>query len=67
MKVRLLIGANAYACITEHGMQHDIRLESGKHASKSLRSYAESQRLRAKQAIESAERAERAANVLEDM
>lgn len=39
--VRMLIGANAYACIRQDdGSQTDIRLSAGKSAQSSLREYA---------------------------
>lgn len=64
-KVKLMFGASAYACITECGVNFDIRLTPGRKASTSLREYAEEQRARAACMIESAERAERAAIVLD--
>ena len=65
MKVRMLIGANAYACIRENGVQHDILLSPGKSAIASLREYAAENRKQAAAQIERAERAERAALHLE--
>ena len=64
-EVRLLIGANAYACITENGVSFDVRLAPGRLAATALREYAEVQRARAACLIENAERAERAAVVLD--
>ena len=65
-KVRLLIGASAYACITESGVQFDVRLAPGRLAATALREYAEIERARAACLIENAERAERAAIVLQN-
>lgn len=66
MKVRLLIGANAYACVTlDNGHRVDIRLDAGKSAHASLREYAEKMRIEADRKIEMAEIAECAATVLE--
>lgn len=64
-QVRLIIGASAYAVITECGGQFDVRLTPGRRASTALREYASEQRARAACIIESAERAERAAIVLD--
>lgn len=65
MNVRLIIGASAYACITENGRAIDIRLEPGKGAPQSLRNYAQEQRDRAQRALDMADIAERAAAKLE--
>lgn len=65
--VKLLIGANAYACIEESGRKTDILLSHGKGAPASLREYAADQRQRAKKLTELAELAERAAKVLESV
>lgn len=64
-KVNLLIGAHAYACIEECGVRFDVRLAPGRKASTALREYAEIERARAACLIENAERAERAAAVLD--
>ena len=64
-QVRLLIGASAYACITECGVKFDVRLAPGRLAATALREYAESERARAACLIEKAELAERAALVLD--
>ena len=64
-KVALFYGASAYACITECGVRFDVRLTPARRASTSLREYAEEQRARAACIIENAERAERAAFVLD--
>lgn len=64
-QVSLFFGAHAYACITECGVRFDVRLTPGRKAATSLREYAEEQRARAACIIESAERAERAASVLD--
>lgn len=64
-QVKLIIGANAYACVTECGVKFDIRLTPGRLAATSLREYAAEQKARADCLIESAERAERAAAWLE--
>lgn len=63
-KVRILIGASAYACITECGVQFDVRLAPGRKAETALREYAAIERARAECLIENAERAERAADCL---
>lgn len=63
-KVKLLIGANAYACITESGVAFDVKLAPGKSAESALREYASEQRERAQSLIANAEMAERAALVL---
>lgn len=41
MKVTILIGAHAYACIEEDGRKTDILLQPGKSASRSLMDYAD--------------------------
>ncbi|MDB6151513.1 MAG: hypothetical protein JWQ44_2961 [Chthoniobacter sp.] len=64
-QVRLIIGASAYACIKECGVQFDVRLAPGRSAAVALREYAEVERARAACIIENANRAERAATVLE--
>lgn len=64
-KVRIIIGASAYACITECGVQFDIRLAPGRLAATALREYAQTERARALCLIDNAERAERAAQVLD--
>jgi hypothetical protein len=61
MDVKIFVGAHAYACITDAGVKHDIRLEPGKSANESLKSYAKGKRRKAAEYIEEAERAERAA------
>ncbi|MFA7334866.1 MAG: hypothetical protein WC130_11330 [Kiritimatiellia bacterium] len=66
MKVRLLIGANAYACITQaNGRQTDIRLNPGKSAVKSLRESAAEYLERARHFERMATLAGDAADVLE--
>lgn len=66
MNVRILIGANAYACIEEQGgRKTDIRLEPGKSAQASLHAYAVDQRERAARLLELATLAENAAAVLD--
>lgn len=64
-QVKLIIGASAYACITEGGVKFDVRLAPGRLASTALREYAEIERARAACLIENAERAERGAVVLD--
>lgn len=64
-QVRLIIGASAYACITECGVKFDIRLAPGRLAATALREYAEMERARAACLIEKAELAERGAAVLD--
>ena len=65
-QVRLIIGANAYACITEGGVRFDVKLAPGRLAATALREYAETERARAACLIENAERAERAAAVMDE-
>lgn len=65
MQVNLLIGANAYACISENGRKTDILLSPGKGASQSLREFAQEQRARAARIADMASLAERAADKLE--
>lgn len=65
-KVDIIIGASAYAVITECGVRFDVRLSPGRTAATALREYAEIQRARAACLIENAERAERAAVVQEE-
>lgn len=60
MHVKLLIGANAYACIEDEGVKHDVLLSPGKSAQASLREYAADARRRVATLLEHAERAERA-------
>jgi hypothetical protein len=60
MEVRIIIGAHAYACITDAGVKHDIRLEPGKSANESLKNYARDKRRKAAEYLADAERAERA-------
>ena len=63
--VRLFFGASAYACITECGVRFDVRLAPGRKASTALREYADIQRARAECLMDNAERAERAAAILD--
>lgn len=65
MKVRIIIGQYAYACITHEAGTTDIRLEPGRSAPVSLREYAGNKRRDAERALELAELAEQAATVLE--
>lgn len=66
MKVRLIIGANAYAVIEQSsGRRTDIRLSPGKSAQASLREYAIEQRDRAARILNMANLAEDAARLLE--
>lgn len=64
MKVRIFIGAAAYACIDSDGRKTDIRLSPGKGAIASLREYAESERARALRILEMSALADRAADCL---
>lgn len=66
MKVRLLIGANAYAMIEESGVKTDLLLKPGRGAPQSLRETAADNRERAARYIAQAELAERAAVLLEE-
>lgn len=66
INVKLLIGANAYACITHEGCKTDILLQAGKSAQASLREYASDQRERARKMEELAILAERAADKLDE-
>lgn len=66
MKVKFLIGANAYACVEQaNGRRTDFLLSPGRKASKSLREYAEERRADAARIISMADLAEQAATVLE--
>ena len=65
-KVKVLIGASAYACITECGVSFDVKLAPGRKVATALRDYAEEQRARAACIIANAERAERAATVWDE-
>lgn len=64
-QVNLIIGAHAYAVITECGVRFDVKLSPGRLAATALREYAEIERARAACLIENAERAERAAIVMD--
>lgn len=66
MDVKFLIGANAYACIQDGGVKHDILLSPGKSAQASLREYAVDRRKAAARYLADAERAERAAAHLDE-
>jgi len=66
MKVRIIVGQYAYACIEhESGAKTDIRLEPGKSAPASLREYAAEQTKHAERLAKMAEIALRAAAYLE--
>jgi len=66
MKVRLLIGANAYACIKQaNGHQTDILLSPGKSAVRSLRESAAEYRERSDHLLRMATLANDAADILE--
>lgn len=66
MKVRILVGQYAYACIEhENGAKTDIRLEPGKSAPASLRAYAAEQTERAERLAKMAGIALQAAAYLE--
>lgn len=65
MKVRILVGANAYACIEDAGRSMDVRLSPGRSAPTSMRETAKEWRDKAAQLIERADLAERAAALLE--
>lgn len=66
MKVRILVGAQAYACITVSGVSMDVALSPGMGPSKSLRISAKELREKARKDIERADRMEFAAGVLEE-
>ena len=63
--VRLLIGANAYACITECGVRFDVKLNPGRSAKAALADYVAEQEARALVILENAARAKRAIAALE--
>lgn len=63
--VRLLIGANAYACVTHDAGQTDIKLSAGKSAQASLREYAAECLSRANRETEKANLATLAADFLD--
>ena len=65
MKVKLLIGQYAYACIEREGQKTDIRLEPGRSASQSLREYAAEQHAQATRILKMADLANAAAEHLE--
>lgn len=63
--VRILVGAHAYATVTEGSRKTDFLLSAGKSAPASLREYADEQRERAQRILAMANLAERAATKLE--
>lgn len=65
MKVSILVGANAYACIDNDGVKTDIRLYAGRSPSQSLCEYAKHLRQQAADHQASATLAEVAADALE--
>lgn len=65
MNVRILIGANAYACIEQGARKTDILLSPGKGAAASLRDYAAELRQSASRKRELADLADAAAIHLE--
>jgi hypothetical protein len=65
MKVRILVGANAYACITDGNCSVDVLLSPGKGPAASLRETAAETRERARRDLVRADRYERAADQLE--
>lgn len=66
MKVRIIVGQYAYACIEhESGAKTDIRLEPGRSASQSLREYAAEQHARATRILDMVDLANAAAEHLE--
>lgn len=66
MKARILIGANAYAVITDDaGVSIDIRLSPGKSAVKSLRESAAEYKAQAERKLYLASVALTAADILE--
>lgn len=65
MKVKLLIGQYAYACIEHEGQKTDIRLFPGKSPQASLREYAAEQHARATRILEMVDLANAAAEHLE--
>jgi hypothetical protein len=66
MQVRIIVGANAYACVTDGPTAIDFRLEPGRGAPQSLRETAMRLRREAADRIARAECAERAASHLEE-
>lgn len=65
MKVKILVGAAAYACIETKSISMDIKLEPGRSPSKSLREYAEEQKTKAARLLRNATLALEAAQQLE--
>lgn len=65
MKVRIFVGACAYAMIEDSGARIDIKLAPGRGAPQSLREYAAEERQRAARILALADTAERAAHHLE--
>ena len=65
MKVRIIVGQYAYACIEHEGQKTDIRLEPGRSASQSLREYAAEQHARATRILDMVDLANAAAEHLE--
>ena len=63
--VRILVGANAYACIEQNGRKTDILLAPGRSAPQALREYAADQRERAERILSMVAVAETAAAELE--
>lgn len=63
--VRILVGAHAYATVTEGNRKTDFLLSAGKSAQASLREYATEQRERVQRILAMADLAERAATKLE--
>jgi hypothetical protein len=64
MNVRILVGANAYACITHGTTSMDVRLAPGRAPSVSLRESAEELREKAKAMLHRATIMEEAADML---
>lgn len=63
--VRIMVGANAYAIIKTDKGTHDVLLNRGRSAQKSLRESAEELRARAAKTIEQAQMMEEAAKWLD--
>jgi hypothetical protein len=66
INVRFMIGAHAYACVKDNIGQIDFLLSPGRSAQKSLRAHAADERKRAARIIRNAERAEMAADWLDN-
>ena len=65
MQVRIIIGANAYASISEESYSGDILLSPGRSAAQSLRETSDDMRAQAADIIRRADRIARAAGILD--